>query len=122
MPRVDEVGLLTMMFIGEEARPDALEVCDAPPPGLRIHGGKHRRRDVHRYHSPAERCGGQSEDAGAGPQIDERADLVEAEFAQPLYIGAGIIAGLALVAGDVRVIEVLGTRMGEFIEKPGRNE
>jgi hypothetical protein len=62
--------------------------------------------------------GGQGEDTGTVPQIDEGASLVEAEFAQPREVVAWVIAGLALVAGDVRRVEVLGSSVGAFIEIP----
>src|SRR5581483_4000686 len=82
----------------------------------RARGREHRRRRVDGDDAAAERrhCGG--EEAGAGAEVDERRIRAEAEPLKELHVDADVEAGLRVVSGDVRGIEMLAAGMDCLVE------
>src|SRR5581483_5032910 len=101
------------VLVREEAGLDALESVPCE------RGREHRRRRVDGDDATAERrhCGG--EEAGAGAEVDERRIRPEAEPLKELHVDADVEAGLRVVSGDVRGIEMLAARVGTLVEAHG---
>ena len=108
------------MLVAEEPGPDAVQIRQPRGGGPLAQDRDHRRRDVHRRHVPEPARGGERELPGPRSQIHQGGGSVQA-----LRLEAGQILGrirvtlLAVVTRDERGVEVLGSRVRQFVDHPG---
>ncbi len=121
VPRVDEVGPLTSILVGEESALHALDVADAQPFGLLSQAGEHLWRCIHSYHPLAKRGCGQGERTRAGPEVDQGVGPVQAKVAEQGHVLGRVRACLAIIALHVLGIEMLITNVCEFVWEPKRH-
>src|SRR5258707_85115 len=118
--RIDEIGAVTLVLVAQKAALHTLDVRDAQLRSVLTQRGEHHRRDVHRYHTAAERGGSQREGTCARAEVDERMRRVEAERAQRGQVVSGVCGCLLVVTRHVVSVQVLATGMGELVEVPAR--
>jgi hypothetical protein len=97
-----------------------LELGPRPPFGRACAGTREPVPDaVQRHCAVAPRRGRHYERARAGTEIDERRAPVEAEAFEQLYLGGGVRLErrFAVVARDVRRIQVFGACASELVEQ-----
>ena len=78
----------------------------------------HRRRHVDSDHVCAATSSSDRKDPGAGAEVDERRVGSEPVLDQALDILRGVEPGLALVPGDILLVEVLGPGVRELVQPP----
>jgi hypothetical protein len=93
--------------VREKAALHTLHVAEPPAVRFALERIQHRPRDVDRDNAVAQRSNIKRQRAGARTEVHERRGFVQAELAQTGDVLAWIETSLAVVAGDIRLVQVL---------------
>jgi hypothetical protein len=113
VPRIHDVRGLADVLVREEAGLGALD-SDA----ARSQGIQHGRRGVHRDDPCAVLGCNSGEEPGARAEVDERRLRPQSALAQKVDVRTGVESRLAVVAGDVRRVAMLGAGELELVRSP----
>jgi hypothetical protein len=119
MPGVHGVGRRPGMGVAEEARAHAVQVAQPGVGGALAQQVEHGRRDVHRRHAPEPPGRPERELPGARAQVHHRGVGAQAPRRESVQVLGRIrISLLTVEAGHEGRIEVLGSRIRQFVDHP----
>jgi len=120
VPGVHPVRGRAGMLVAEEPGHDAVQVCQPGGGGALAEPRDHDRRDVDRRHVPEPARRGKRELPRAGAQIHDGGAAVQTvRLEHGQVLGRVGIPLFAVVAGHEGRVEVLGSRMRQFVDHPG---